>query len=64
MALMGARESQSRRVDEIKLGFAVVVQNEIKQEATEGVQAARNLFYREFPLEGMHTTSLPKETGT
>lgn len=43
----------------IQLGFAVIVQNEIKQVPTEGVQAARNLFYSSFPLEGERKNITP-----
>jgi len=34
----------------VMIGFAVVVQNEIKAEPTDGEQAARNLLYSRFPL--------------
>ena len=36
----------------VMVGFAVVVQNEIKVEPTDGEQAARNLLYSRFPLTG------------
>lgn len=35
----------------LMLGFCLIVQNELKQDPTEGVEAARNLFYSQFPLE-------------
>lgn len=36
----------------IMLGFAVIVQQTCFNEPTEGVEAARNLLYREFPFNG------------
>lgn len=37
----------------IMLGFSVIVQNDAFTTPTEGMQAARNLFYQKFPLTGM-----------
>jgi len=36
----------------IMLGFAVIVQQTCFNAPTEGVEAARNLLYREFPFNG------------
>jgi len=44
----------------VMVGFAVVVQNEIKVQPTDGEQAARNLLYSRFPLTGRLQDGSPR----
>jgi hypothetical protein len=44
----------------MQLGFSLVVQNVMSEVPTEGQQAARNLLYQRFPLQGSWNTPISR----